>query len=69
MVLFVALNIFLSIACTYCYLFANSVTDGNVCTKKFFFFYSAELTINVHVNGRHILVFCKNESFEQQVNE
>lgn len=69
MVLFVALNIFLSIACTYCYLFANSVTDGNVCTKKFFFFYSAELTINVHVNGRHILVFCKNKLFEQQLNE
>lgn len=38
--------------------------------KEVFFFYSAELTINVHVNGRHILVFCqKKKSFEQQVNE
>lgn len=69
-VLFVALNIFLSMACTYCYLFANSVTDGNVCTKKFFFFlFSRADDKCARKRSAHSCVLQKKKSFEQQVNE
>lgn len=61
MVLFVALNIFF-VHSMYILLFIRKFCHWRQrMHKEVFFFYSAELTINVHVNGRHILVFCKKK--------
>lgn len=68
MVLFVALNI-IFVHSMYILLFIRKFYQWRQRMHKEVFFYSAELTINMHVNDRHILVFCKNKSFEQQVNE
>lgn len=61
MVLFVALNI-IFVHSMYILLFIRKFCHWRQrMHKEVFFFYSAELTINVHVNGRHILVFCKKK--------
>lgn len=69
MVLFVALNIIFVHSMNILLFIRKFCHWRQRMHKEVFFFYSAELTINVHVNDRHILVFCKNKSFEQQVNE